>query len=105
MSTTLNAPEYQSVNRMRSELDIAVRFLRAKHITLTAERAEQFRGVALINLAAEPLDVNLDQIGKRIISFVPNMFRNLSATHDFINVAREIVKQGIFLGSELNSII
>jgi len=42
MSTVLNAPTYQSVNRMRNELDVAVRFLGAERVPLPTESAEQF---------------------------------------------------------------
>src|SRR5690348_13848627 len=92
MSTTLNAPTYQSVNRMRSGLDIAVRFPRAEHVPLTAQSAKQFRGMALINFAAEALDVDLNQVGKRIKCFVPNMLGNLGPAHYAIDVARKVVK-------------
>src|SRR5215831_14805840 len=100
MSTTLNAPTYQSVNRMRSVLAIALWPLGAEHVPLAAKRAKQFPGAAFINLAAEALDVHLDQVGKRIKRVIPNVFCDFGPTHYPIYVAGQIVEQRVFLGSE-----
>src|SRR4030081_1133754 len=105
MSTTLNAPTYQSVKRIRNELDMAVGFPGAQHIPLAAEGADQFRGVAFVNLPAETLYVNLNQVGKRIKSFVPNMFRDLGSAHHPIDVACEVVEQGKFLSGKLDGVV
>src|SRR5260370_29914918 len=105
MSTTLNAPTYQSVNRMRSVLDMAGRFSGAEHVPLASEGTEQFRGIALVNLPAEALDVDLNQVGKRIKSFVPNMFRDLSPAHHLIHVAREVVEQSVFLSGKFDGVV
>jgi hypothetical protein len=77
---------------MRSGLDITPRFLRAEHVALAAESAKQSRGVALINFAAEALDVDLNQVGKRIERFVPNMFRDLGPADHPINMAGQVVE-------------
>src|SRR5258708_1547337 len=105
MSTTLNAPTYQSVNRMRSVLDIAAVFPGTEHVPLSAECADQFRGMTLVNLPAEALDVDLNQIGKSIKSFVPNMFRDLSPADHPIHVAREVVEQSVFLSGKFDGVV
>src|SRR5256886_11877659 len=105
MSTTLNAPTYQSVKRKRNGLDMALGFPGAQHVPLAAEGADQFQGVAFVNLPAKTLDVNLNQVGKRIKSFVPNMFRDLGSAHRPINVACEVVEQGKFLSGKLDSVV
>src|SRR3981081_3178343 len=105
MSTTLNAPTYQSVKRIRNELDMAVGFPGAQHVPLAAEGADQFRGVAFVNLPGETLYVNLNQVGKRIKSFVPNMFRDFGSAHHPIDVACEVVKQGKFLSGKFDGVV
>jgi len=59
----------------------------------------------LINFPAEALDVDLNQVGKGIKSFVPNMFRDFGPAHHPINVAGQVVEQGIFLGGELDGAV
>jgi hypothetical protein len=81
---------------------MAVRLPGAEHVTLATEGAEQFRGVALINLPSKALNVDLNQVGKRIESFVPNMFCDLSPAHYLINVAGEIVEQSVFLSGKFD---
>src|SRR5882672_2686579 len=105
MSTRLNAPTYQNVNRMRSGLDMAVGFPGAEHVALAAEGPDQFRGMVLIDLPAKALNVDLNQVGKGIEGLVPNMFRDLRPAYHPVNVPGEIVEQGIFLSSKLNGAV
>ncbi len=56
----------------------------------------------LVHLAAQPVDIDFNQIGEGSESFVPDVLGNLFAPDDAPAVTREIFEQGIFLRGELN---
>ena len=44
-----------------------------------------------MNLAPQPLDVNLDEIGERVEGLVPNVLGNVGAGHHFFRAAGQMV--------------
>src|SRR5262249_19582387 len=101
-STMAKTLTYQSVSRPRTELN-TVNLFRTEHVTLATDGAQQLAGMAVIDLATQPLDVNLDQIGEDVEIFVPDVFSNLGAVYDLIRVPGKIFEQGILLAGELYS--
>ena len=59
--------------------------------------------MVVVNFPAQPLNVDLYQIGEGIEILIPNVLRNIRAAHDLIGVLREVFKQGIFLGGQFNN--
>src|SRR5882762_4426843 len=95
-STAARMPTYQSVNRVRSDSNIGRTCLRGEHVAFSPDRSQQLARVPVVNLAPQALHVNLDQIGEGIEVLLPNMLGNLSPTNDLIDMARQVIQQGIF---------
>ena len=54
------------------------------------------------DLAAKPLNIHVDYVGKSIEVFIPDMFGNLGATQHLAGVPRKVVQERIFFGCEVN---
>src|SRR5262249_4343878 len=99
-STRASTLTYQSVSRARTELN-TVGLSCAKHVSFAADGAKQLAGMPVIDLSAQALYVNLNQIGEDIEIFVPHVFSNLRPVYDLIRMPGQIFEQGILLAGEL----
>src|SRR5262245_44324009 len=90
ISASANTPIYQSVSLVRTVSSMAFLLTSNEHIALTAQRPNKLQPVAIINFAPQPLNVNLDQVRKRIKIFVPHMLTNLGAADDLASTPRHV---------------
>jgi hypothetical protein len=79
--TVASTPVYQRVSRTRTPLNTGYLFCR-ELVTLTPARMNESHRKALIDFAAKPLHIDLDQIGQGIISLVPDVLGYLRAADD-----------------------
>src|SRR5262245_21615313 len=101
-----NTNRYHSVNLTRMLLNIReVGDLGRQHIALTASRMNQRLIRALINLASETLDINIDDIGKGIEVLIPNVLGDLLATEDLTLMKHQQLKQGILFRGEFDDVL
>src|SRR5882762_3824699 len=63
---------------------------------------DERRTERLVNLSPQPINVDLYQFGERIKRIVPDMFGDFFAPDNFARVAREVLKQRVLFGSELD---
>src|SRR6266481_8532929 len=125
-SVQVRTAAYQMVRRLRTELNIVLlagrfrfvarlllgglfrrsRFLAdSEHVAGAALGVQQRSLPGRINLAAQAIDIDFDQIGEGIEVFVPNVLGNFSAADDASGVADEIFEQRIFLVGKRNAAI
>src|ERR1700738_3500406 len=102
-STAARMPTYQSVSRVRSDSNMGgSTCLGGEHVTFSPDGSQQLLGVTVVNLASQTLHVNLDEIGEGIEILIPNMLGNLRPTDDLIDMARQVIKQGVFFGGKFD---
>ena len=73
-----------------------------KNITCAAFRVNKLNGETFVHFRPQTVDINLDQIGKNIEIFVPDMFGNFGASDDFAFFTRQIFEQRVFFGRQRN---
>src|SRR5882762_2670369 len=101
-----NTNRYHSVNLTRMLLNIReVGNLGREHVTLAPSGVDQRLLRAVINLPAETLYIDVDDVGKGIEVLVPNVFGNLGATQDLTLVKHQQLEQGIFLRGDFDEAI
>src|SRR5262249_7951005 len=103
ISARASTPMYQSVSRVRTVSSMAFLPARGEQIALAAQRADQFQPVAVVNLAPQSLDINLNQVGKRVEVFVPHVLADLCAGDDLARAPREILQQRVLFASQVDS--
>src|ERR1700759_3127758 len=77
------------------------RIARLEDVAGTADGVDEFDVAVAIDDAAQPSDVDLDEIRERIELFVPDMFGDLLAPHHASRIDGEIFEQRVFLGRQL----
>src|SRR5258708_15149982 len=88
-----SSTEYQTVRRVRSESCTAVPLYQL--IALSAPRANQGRPFGVVELPAEPLDVDVDDVRKRVVVLVPDVLGDVGAAHDVASAAREVFEERV----------
>src|SRR5260370_19152681 len=88
-----SSTEYQTVKRVRSESCTAVPLYQL--IALSAPRANQGRPIGVVELPAEPLDVDVDDVRKRVVVLVPHVLGDVGAAHDVASAAREVFEERV----------
>src|SRR5436190_8281275 len=99
--TSPKPPAYQSVSRIRAELNIGTP-RRHQHISLPPARLQQFLAVRIVDLPAQPSHVDLDEIRKLVKAFIPDVLCNLTAADDLSGVSGQVFHKGEFLCCQLN---
>ena len=69
-------------------------------IALAAPRADQRLGSGAIELAPQPLHVDVDDVRQRIVVLVPDVLGDVRAADDVARAADEVFEEGVFLGGE-----
>ncbi len=85
---------YHKVNRERIELNII------QYVTRTATRVDELAIEAFVYLSAQTLDIDFDQVGKRIEAVVPDVFGYLFTPDNPALVEGQILKKRVFFGSQ-----
>src|SRR5687767_9354823 len=75
----------------------------ADDISGSSYGADQRIRISVVNLAAEAIDVNIDDICLGIVSAIPDVLKDHRASQDVAFVAREVLQHGIFLRRQVNS--
>src|SRR6185369_8718002 len=69
-------------------------------IPLAAPRPDQRVRARAIELAAQPLDVDIDDVGDRIVVLVPHVLGDVGAADDVAGAPDEVLEQRVLLGGE-----
>ena len=72
-------------------------------VAFATARVQQAGRALGVDLPAQPLYVDLDQIGERIVGLVPDVFGDLFAPDDGALAQRQILEQRVLLGGEGDS--
>src|SRR6266545_2129229 len=102
ISASASTPMYQSVSRVRTVSSMASLLVRNEQIALAAQRADQLQLMAVVYLASQPLDVNLDQVGKRVEVYIPHVLADLGAADDLARPPREVFQQRVLFACQLD---
>src|SRR4029078_3770844 len=92
-----SAIEYHTVKRGRSDS----RVTHAPSLNQLIPSAPAGANQALARsaqLAAKPLNVDVDDVRQRIVVFVPDVFRNVRSADHVARPAHEVLEQRVFLG-------
>src|SRR5207247_7357219 len=66
-------------------------------ISRAAVRVDEWRRAAVVHFAAQPVDVDLERVGERIVILVPDVLAQLRAAHHSSGVARKILEKSVLL--------
>src|SRR6266536_1009278 len=102
MSTSANTPMYQSVKRVLTESNISAFTDGPEDISFTTAGLKQFHIMPIVDLLAQSLNVNVDEVGKHVKVFIPNVLGNLGAAQDLVHVTCQVLEQRVFLYGKLN---
>ena len=81
-----------------------VRLVGIEHIAQAAHGADQLRLMALVDLAAQMADIDIDDVGQALEGLVPDLFHDHAARQDSARMQEQIFQQGIFLGAEFDAL-
>src|SRR5687767_8572140 len=84
---------YQSVSRARTDSKIVIVETFGQRVAGAAASVEQLDGVAVVDLAPQPLDVDLDQVRIRIERVVPDVLGDVASARDLALASRKILEQ------------
>src|SRR5437660_5445426 len=100
---------YQRVSRTRTELNIFT--LARIHVSWNAQfvarpspGVDERHAKRLIDLSAQPINVNLYQFREGIERIVPDVFGYFLTPDNFAGIAREVLKQRVLFGREFDSL-
>src|SRR5687768_9724034 len=99
-STPPSTSAYQSVRRERTESIIAVGG--QEKVARAAAGVDQLDRVAVVDLAAEALHVDLDQVGEGVEAGVPDVFGDVRAAEHLPRAAGHELQQRILLRGEVD---
>src|ERR1700730_6937467 len=92
IKTSANTPMYQSVKCVRIESNILAFTERGEGIPFPTTCLKQFHFVPVIDLSAQSLNINFDEIGKDVKVFIPNMLGNLGAAQNPVCVTCQVLE-------------
>src|SRR5688572_13794344 len=102
MRAAARTPTYQSVSRVRT-VSIIQRVARSLDgVAGTAARLNEPDGEAVVDLAPQPLDIDLDQIRHRVEAVVPDMLGDVGAPEDLSLTLHQVFEERVLLGRQLN---
>src|SRR6266850_1102441 len=102
MRITLSTPTYHRFIRIRTESSISVRLSRGKHVPPATNCMKQLAGMAFIDLAPKALDIDFDQVGEGVESFIPDVFGDLGTAHHSINMPGKVFQKRVFFAGKRN---
>ena len=76
--------------------------MRRERVAGAAAGVNQLHLMPVVDLPAQALDVDLDEVRLRIEAVVPDMLGDVAAAHDLPLAPRQVLEQGEFLGGELD---
>src|SRR5688500_5270695 len=91
---------YQRVRRARTVSSIVIAGFHTQRIPGAAPRLNQLHAVAIVDLAAKPLDVDLDQIRHRVETVVPDVLGDVGPAGDLTAAPQQMLEQRVFRGGE-----
>jgi hypothetical protein len=104
------AAVYHIVSRMRTELNMVptpdIRcfsvcvHVRSEDVASPAPGVQEWLGSLGVDLASQAIDVDFDQIRKRIKLFVPDVLGNFGSADDASSIPRKKFHECVFLGSK-----
>src|SRR5687767_5214757 len=93
---------YHSVSRARTVSSIAIVLVYAEGISRAAARLYELHWMTIVDLPAQPLDINLDEVRYRVKVVVPDMLRDVAAADDLRLPTRQILEQRVLLRGQLD---
>src|SRR5688572_7796980 len=102
ISAAARTQTYQTVRRVRT-VSIIRRTVRCLDgVPGTAACLDQLDREAVVDLAAEALNVDLDQVRHRVEAVVPNVLGNIRPADDLALASDQVLQQCVFLRRQLN---
>src|SRR5229473_148686 len=96
-------PAYHAVSRSRRPASDCISAASGTEpVAGPAQRSNQLRLEAVVDLASQPSDQHLEQVGKRVMVVVPHMRGNGGAVEDAAPMQHEQLQQGELLRTEGN---
>src|ERR1700759_5349436 len=95
ISSAPKADTYHRVKRARRLLNIFALRFDAEYIAFAAPRMNQRRLKILIDLLTQPPHININDVGKRVEVFVPDVFGDVAAVNKLTGVQDKEFQQGI----------
>src|SRR2546422_9292027 len=98
---SVKTPAYHSVSRSRSRASGVMRApSRAEPVAGAAQRRDQLRLEAVVDLAAQAADQHLEHVGERVVVVVPHVRGNGGAVEHAALVEHEQLEQGELLSAQ-----
>src|ERR1051326_6508643 len=73
---------------------------RGEHVAFAASRVNERRGKAVVNFAAQAVDVHVNQIRERVEVLIPDVLGNQCARQHTATFARQVFEQGILFSRQ-----
>src|SRR5450432_916746 len=102
MNSSEKNARYKAVRRKRRLLIISNPRGRGQDVAFAAAGVDQAAPYACVELAAQALDVDVDDVRERVEVFVPHMLRNLFPAHHAALVQDQVFEKGVLLGGEVD---
>src|SRR5688572_568632 len=94
---------YHSVKRARTDSKIVITHaFCGERVPSAAAGLDQLHFVTVVDLPAQALNVDLDQVRIGVEGAVPDVLANVTTSHDVALAADEVFQQRELLGGELN---
>src|SRR5688500_570122 len=93
---------YHNVSRARTVSNIAIALVDAEGITRAAARLDEPQWLTIVDLASQPLDIDLNQVRCWIKAVVPYVLRDVGAADDLRPPPHQILEQRVLLRGELD---
>src|SRR5690349_9585049 len=91
---------YHSVSLARTVSSIRIARVRAQRVAGAAARLNQLDGSAVVDLATQALDVDLNEVRHRIEAVVPDVFGDIASGHDLLLAPGQVFEERVLLGGQ-----
>src|SRR5687767_4278237 len=93
---------YHNVRRARTVSSIAIALIYAEGITCTTARLYQLHRMPVVDLPAQPLDVDLDEVRYGIKAVVPHVLRDVGSADDLRVTPHQILEERVLFRGQLD---
>src|SRR3954465_89116 len=100
MTTPIDTAMYEAVKRARVEAMPLP--LSLDHVADTSHGGDQLLDVSGVDLLAQMIDHDVDDVRARVEVVPPRVFRDQRAAHDTAGMAHEILEHRVLLGRHLD---
>src|SRR5688500_9302938 len=98
-STAASAHVYRMVRRVRSDTSVRLAPL-AEHVALAAQRVDQPGAAVCLELGAQPRDIHIDDVARRVVALIPDVTRDLRTIERLARMAHEQLEHQVLASGE-----